>query len=202
MRATAVFLFIFLSVNASSQPSVTKYLDSTLFQLKAQNQTDKTDSKVFSLLESFYNEALQADQGELSLETAQKINAYVSDNSLKNKHLLILFLIYQDHISQTAARGLQPNTEFQVACMNLLESEMKLVYNKVPTIVYVYKVEALKSAGRKEEASAFVEASLNVNPTSIPLKVYKYLGSHDESIKADLVENHSKHWMVQLYKIK
>jgi hypothetical protein len=202
MRAIAVLILFLFSANVYSQTRVKKFLDSTLSQLKTQSQTDKNDLNVFSLLESFYSEVLQSDKGELSPETAQKINTYARDGKIKNKHLLILFLMYQDHISQTAAQGKRPNAEYQVACINLLESEMQSIYQKVPTIVYIYKAEALHSSGRNSEAMSLVDASLKKNPTSIPLKIYKYLDSRDENIKRDLVENHSGHWMVQQFGIK
>lgn len=202
MRLT-IFLFLsFFSTAVIAQSSVDTFVDSTLNQLKSQSTVDKNDLTVFSLLESFYLEGLQSDEGELSQKTAEKITAYTSDNRLKNKYLLMLFLMYQDHIVQTAAKGRKPNTDYQLACIQRLETEMRSLYQKVPTIVYIYKAEALQSAGRRDEAKAWVAASLQQNPNSVPLKVYRYLDSKDEAIKKDLVERHSKHWMVQQFGIK
>ncbi|RYE55631.1 MAG: hypothetical protein EOP48_09790 [Sphingobacteriales bacterium] len=110
--------------------------------------------------------------------------------------------MYQDHISQTAAKGRRPNVEYQLGCIQRLESELQTLYQKVPTIVYIYKAEALQSAGRMDEAKVLVAASLQKVPNSIPLKVYRYLDSKDEAIKKDLIQNHSEHWMVQQFAIK
>jgi len=198
-----IFIPLFLfSVTAYSQSSEERFLDSTIAELKIQHKVDKNDQRIFMLLESFYSEVLQADKGNLSPQMVQKIGTYMKDNEVKNRHLLILFLMYQDHISETAAQGKRTNKAYQVACINLLEKEMSEVYGKLPTIVYIYKSEALRSAGRNEEARAVVEAGLKNSPASIPLKVYKYLDLKDEAIKNDLVKNHSGHWMVQQFGIK
>lgn len=202
MRVLIIILFSFLSISAYSQSSIEKYFDATVRELKAQSQIDKKDLAVYQLLESFYNETLQSDKGELTEATADKIHRYAAGKNVKNNHLLSLFLMYQEHISQTAAQGKRANLDYQLACINLLEKEMLLLYQKVPTIVYIYKAEALESAGRKDEATALVEASLKKDPASIPLKVYKYLGTKDETIKTDLATNHPGHWMVQQFKIK
>lgn len=202
MRVIAVLMLLLFSAHAFAQSRVEKFLDSTLSELKIQYPTDGSDANALSFLESFYNEALQSDLGELSPATAQRINAYMADGKAKNKHLLILFLLYQEHVGQAAAQGEKPNTEYQLACISRLESEVQRVYQKVPIIVYIYKAEALESAGRREEANALVAASLQKAPTSIPLKVYHYLNTKDETIKQDLVKNHAAHWMVQQFGIK
>ena len=191
-----------ISVYAYSQSRVEKYLDSTLLQFKKESKTDQRDMKVFSLLQSFYDEALQSDEGELSTTTAAKLSSYVSDKKLKNRHLLFLFLMYQDHISQTTAQGQSPNVEFQLACVNLLETEMQDVYTKVPAIVYIYKVEALQSSGHKDALLAYLDTGMKEFPNSVPLKVYKYLSSKDETIRRDLIENHTRHWMVRHFGLK
>lgn len=202
MRVIAFLVLFLFSAKVYSQSGVERFVDSTVADLKTQSKIDKNDLQLYSLLESFYTEALQSDKGELSPQTAQKINTYVADNKTKNKHLLILFLMYQEHISETAAQGKSPNSAYQLACISHLEKESIGVYQKVPTIIYIYKAEALQSAGRNDEAKALVEESLKKVPNSIPLKVYKYLGSKDDALKNDLVKNHSGHWMVQQFGIK
>jgi hypothetical protein len=202
MKVILLFSLVTLSLTAHSQASVKRFLDSTLIQLKSQNTINRADAKVWSIFDAFYNEALQSDKGELSPATAQKINSYVSEKSLPNKHLLILFLMYQQHISETAASGKRPNTEFQVACISMLENEINSVYDRVPAIVYIYKAEALESAGLKSAASALVASSLIKYPTSIPLKVYRFLDSKDDALKRDLIINHPNHWMLEQFRIK
>lgn len=195
----AILLFIPV---AHSQSSTEKTLDSTLHRLKSASGTDASDTRIFDLLQSFYNEALQADNGDLSQETVQHVNNYVADTKTKNRHLLMLFLMYQQHISQTTAKGEKPNSEYQVALTKLLEKEMNAIYGKVPTIVYIYKAEALQSHGKIEEAKAVIVKALKLYPDSVPLKVYRYLDTQDEQIKKDLVQNHSGHWLVKQNGIK
>ena len=200
------FLFsiaiVLCAPSAYTQSSIEKTLDSTLSRLKNTSTTDASDTRIFDLLQNFYNEALQADNGDLSQETVQNVNNYVSDTKTKNRHLLMLFLMYQQHISQSAAKGKKPDSEYQVACTKLLEKEMNAVYSKVPTIVYIYKAEALQSHGKIEEAKATIVSALKVYPDSVPLKVYRYLDTQDEQIKNDLIKNHSGHWLVKQNGIK
>ena len=195
----AIVLFAPIAYN---QSPIEKTLDSTLNRLKSTSGTDATDTRIFDLLQNFYNEALQADNGNLSQETVQHVNNYVGDTKTKNRHLLMMFLMYQQHISQTAAKGEKPNSEYQVNLTKLLEKEMNAVYGKVPTIVYIYKAEALQSHGKIEEAKAAIVTALKVYPDSVPLKVYRYLDTQDEQIKKDLVQNHSGHWLVKQNGIK
>lgn len=198
----ASLLVLIVTSFAYSQSQVEKTLDSTLHRLKSASGTDATDTRIFDLLQSFYNEALQADNGVLSQETVQHVNNYVADTKTKNRHLLMLFLMYQQHISQTAAKGGKPNSEYQVALTKLLEKEMNAVYGKLPAIIYIYRAEALQSHGMIEEAKAMIVSALKVYPDSVPLKVYRYLDTQDEQIKKDLVQNHSGHWLVKQNGIK
>uniref|UniRef100_A0AAU6WRQ1 Uncharacterized protein n=2 Tax=Chryseobacterium TaxID=59732 RepID=A0AAU6WRQ1_9FLAO len=114
----------------------------------------------------------------------------------------MLFLMYQQHISQTEAAGKKPNPEFQMATLKLLEDEIQSVYGKVPALIYIYNYEALESGNRKEEAKAIALQGLKEYPDSVPLKVYVYLNTHDETIKNDLLKNHANHWMVKQFEIK
>ena len=193
---------LLMATVSNGQSSTEKTLDSTLNRLKTTSGTDASDTRIFDLLQNFYNEVLQADNGDVSPETIQKVNDYVADNKTKNRHLLMMFLMYQQHISQASAKGEKPDSDYQVACMKLLEKEMNAVYNKVPAIIYIYKAEALQSHGMIEEAKATIVSALKVYPDSVPLKVYRYLDTHDEQIKKDLVQNHSNHWLVKQNGIK
>ena len=86
--------------------------------------------------------------------------------------------------------------------MHLLESETKEVYGKLPAIIYIFKAEALDSGSKKEEAQITVVNGLKEYPDSIPLKVYSYLNTKDETLRQDLIKNHPRHWMVQQFEIK
>lgn len=192
------FLFINLSLFAQSKGSV-----QDIFQeLKQQSKIDKSDKTVYNLLTEFYEKNLQADEEIMTPEDIQQIEKLLSDPNAKNLHILMLFLMYQQHISQTAAVGKEPDSNFQIETMNLLESETKDVFGKIPAIIYIYKAEALESGKRKEDSQNTVSQGLKEYPDSIPLKVYSYMNTHDNTIKNDLVKNHSKHWMVQQFDIK
>lgn len=200
MKNLILFILFFLSINIYSQRSeeYTKLIE----QLKANAQVDKNDKTVFNILDDFYDQVLQSESGELKADIPERIQKIFSDKNAKNIQILKMFLVYQEHISQTAAAGKQPDPNFQVNLMTDLESEVKSVYGKVPVIIEIYKAEALNSNGQAKESAEMVSRSLEKFPDSIPLKIYKYLNTKDEKIKKDLITNHANHWMVQQFEIK
>ena len=115
MRVIAFLILCLFSTNVYSQFNAERFLDSTVADLKAQSNIDKNDLQMFSLLENFYSEALQSEKGELSPKTAQKINSYLTDTKTKNRHLLILFLMYQEHISEEKEQAAQKRADDQLA---------------------------------------------------------------------------------------
>jgi hypothetical protein len=192
------FLFINLSLFAQNQRSI-----KDIFQeLKQQSKIDTSDKTVYNLMTQFYEKSLQAEQDEMAPEDIQQIERLISDPNTKNLHILMLFLMYQKHISQTAAIGKASDPDFQIEAMNILESETKEVFGKIPTIVYIYKAEALESGNRKEEAKNVVTQGLKEYPDSVPLKVYHYLNTNNATIKNDLIKNHPNHWMVKQFQIQ
>lgn len=191
-------LFILLvTLNAFAQPN-----ESRLKQLRSETKIDNQDTAVFDLLGEFYTQALQSDVGELSPGMPKKIDKLYLNKKTKNRHLLLLFMAYQDHISQTAAVGKKPNTKFQVELMTDLAYEFKRIFNKIPAIIYIYKFEAYDTSGKNEEAAKIIDEGLTEYPDSVPLKVYKFLSSKDEAVKTDLLTNHPNHWMVKQFEIK
>ena len=200
MKNIIFIVLIFLSTNSFAQKS-DEYLN-FIKELKKETKIDQSDKTVFEILNNFYEEILQSETGEMKPETINKIQSFYSDNNSKNKHIINMFFAYQNHITETAAVGKQPNSKFQVDLICDLEEEIKNVYGNVPIIVLIYKAEALNSNGQTKEAASLISKSLNIFPSSIPLKVYKYLDSKDEKIKLDLIKNHSNHWMVQQFQIK
>lgn len=195
------FLFLLcIGLNISAQTAAAA---KEVFQkLKQEAKIDGNDKAVYNLLDEFYNKNLQADNDEMTSDTVEKIQRLATDPNTKNLHILMLFLMYQQHISQTAMVGKEPNSEFQIETMKLLEDETKNVYGKIPVIVYIYKYEALDSGKQEDLARATVAQGLKEYPDSIPLKVYSYLKSKDEKIKNDLVKNHPNHWMVKQFGIQ
>lgn len=197
MKKIWSIVFVCFTYTVYTQPN-----EARLQQLRANVTIDATDTSVIDLLDDFYEQGLQSDAGELSPDLAQRIEKIARNKKTKNKHLFLLFMAYQDHISQTAAVGKAPNSKFQLELMVDLAHECKMIYNKIPAIVYVYHYEALVSNGRSTAAATLLQEALNIYPDAIPLKVYQYLLSKEPALKTDLLNNHSNHWMVKQFEIK
>lgn len=194
------FIILFISFNVFSQrnESYVQYIN----ELKTESIIDSDDKTIFTLLDEFYNQDLQSESGKLSSEIAKKIRKLSQKQKTKNRHLLQMFLFYQGHIFKTARVEIKPNASSQLNLMNDLESEFKIIFNKIPAIIYIYKTEAYNSNGQQVESLKTIEDGLTVYPDSVPLKVYKYLDTKNNDIKNDLLENHSKHWMVKAFQIQ
>lgn len=200
MRKLIIGTLLCLSISVFAQSG--NSMASILQKIKSQSKIDTQDKVVYDLMDEFYQKNLQADSDEMTPEFTHRIQKAVSDPNTKNIHLLYLLLMYQQHISRAVAEGKSPNPEFQIETMNLLESETKEVYGKLPAIIYIFKAEALDSGSKKEEAKITVANGLKEYPDSIPLKVYSYLNTKDEDLRQDLIKNHPNHWMVQQFGIK
>lgn len=200
MKKTILILFLIFTINSFSQQSeeYTKFIE----EIKRNSKSDKNDKTVFNLLNDFYEQVLQSDNGELKQNTLREIQELYADHDSKNLQILSMFLAYQEHISESFEAGNKPNTVFQLNLLKDLESELDKVYGKVPVIVKIYKAEALNSSGQSQKYSELLKQSLIEFPDSIPLKVYSYLDTEDEKLKIDLIKNHSNHWMVQQFQIK
>ncbi|MDQ0592033.1 hypothetical protein QFZ37_000402 [Chryseobacterium ginsenosidimutans] len=200
MKKLVLLLFLFFGINAFSQTAAAA--KEVFEKIKSESQIDGNDKTIYNLLDEFYDKNLQSENDEMTPETIEKIQKLASDSTTKNLHILILFLMYQQHISQTATVGKKPNPDFQIATMRLLEDEIRSVYGKVPAIIYIYKYEALDNGTKKDEAKPVAIQGLKEYPDSVPLKVYTYLNTKDETIKNDLIKNHPNHWMVKQFGIK
>ncbi len=194
-------LLLTLSFFMGKAQSANEGYRNTMADIKSKSKIDKNDKVALQLITDFYNEVLQSDKGELEKNTMERVANFMKADDSKNKHLLTIFLMYQQHISQTAAKGLQPNAAFQVEAMNTLEKEFQELYGVIPTIIYIYKSEALSSAGKIAEAKAHVNKGLTVYPNSVPLKVYFYNGTKDIAIKKELIAKHPNHWLVKQHHI-
>ncbi|WP_294302577.1 hypothetical protein [uncultured Chryseobacterium sp.] len=200
MKKLFLLFLLFTGLNIYAQTAAAA--KEVFEKIKKESKIDGSDKTVYNLLDEFYAKTLQAENDELTEETIERTQKLVSDQDTKNLHILMLFLMYQQHISQTAAVGKASDAEFQVATMRLLEDEMKNVYGKVPAIVYIYKYEALENGNKKEEAKAAALQGLKEYPDSVPLKVYVYLSTNSETEKNDLLKNHFNHWMVKQFGIQ
>lgn len=200
MKKIILFLFLIFTVNSFSQQSeeYTKFIE----EIKRDSKSDKNDKTVFDLLNNFYEQVLQSDNGELNQNTLHMIEELYADPNAKNLQILSMFLTYQQLISESFGAGTEPDTTLQLNLLNDLESELEKVYGKVPVIVKIYKAEALNSAGQSQKYSELLKQSLIDFPDSVPLKVYSYLDTKDEKLKLNLINEHSNHWMVKQFQIK
>ncbi|MCL9806835.1 hypothetical protein NAT51_14970 [Flavobacterium amniphilum] len=190
-------LLLFLAFNAFGQHN-----EERLVKFRNMTTIDSNDETVFNLLQELYSQILQSDSGELDPSMGKKTNKLYQSEKTKNRHLLILFMAYQSHITETAAAGKKPNTGLQLGLSADLTYEFKNIYNKIPAIVYIYRYEALDSGGQKEEAVKVIEEGLSAYPDSVPLKIYKYLNSKDQALKEDLFLHHHNHWMVKQFMMR
>lgn len=200
MKNILITLCFLFSICTFSQK--TEEYNLFIANIKKESKVDKTDNQVLNLLNDFYQQALQSDDGELDRDISTRIQNLYSNKKSKNMQILTMFLAYQEHLNQTAAVGQLPNSNFQLNLISDLENELQITYNTVPAIIRIYKVEALNSDGKIKESGELVRSSFIEYPNSIPLKVYKYLSDREDSVKNDLVKNHSNHWMVQQFEIK
>lgn len=193
MKNTITILFLFLGVFMFSQEQAFKDVSESF---KESSKIDKNDKVVSNLLDRFYQEVLQSDNGELGKDTPEFINKTFEDKNLKNGHILFIFFLYQDYISQTAAVRESTDSKYQLQIMNYLFDECKGTWGKVPAIIYIYKSEALDADKQSDKSAEIISEGLKNYPDSVPLKVYQYLKTKDETLKNDLVKNHSNHWLV------
>lgn len=200
MKKLILTIFFCIGLNTFAQTG--NQVKDIFLKIKQESNIDRNNKAVYDILDEFYTKSLQAENDEMTPETVQRIEKLASNPDTKNLHILLLFLMYQQHLSRTSMAGKTPDTEFQAEAMKLLENETKDIYGKVPVIIYIYKAEALDGAGKKEDAKAVVDQGLKEYPDSVPLKVYSYLNTKDEVLRNDLVKNHPNHWMVLQFGIK
>ena len=106
-------------------------------------------------------------------------------------------MFYQEVITKSAEeKKIKP--ELQRDLINYLEKEFLYVYNKVPTIVYVYKVETLNLFKDKTELKKYIDEGLKNYPNSIPLKYYSYKYLNEQTYKEDLMKLNKKHWLINI----
>ncbi|MGK6342371.1 hypothetical protein ACMGDK_09040 [Chryseobacterium sp. DT-3] len=200
MKKLILTIFFCIGLNTFAQSG--NQVKEIFLKIKQESKIDRNDKAVYDILDEFYTKSLQAENDEMTPETVQRIEKLASNPETKNLHILLLFLMYQQHLSRTSMIGKKPDTEFQIEAMKLLESETFDIYGKVPAIIYIYKAEALDGAGKKENAKVAVNQGLKEYPDSVPLKVYSYLNTKDEVLRNNLVKNHPNHWMVLQFGIK
>ncbi|RKS03632.1 hypothetical protein [Flavobacterium sp. 102] len=206
MKVLKLISFFLFFVNLNLQAQQNKTFDSLTVEfnkLKEVSNINKKDKTILKLLNSLYDETLQADDGSLSQKTIAKYQAFKEDSKLANWPVFYLFETYQNEITQTELGKKKNNKDLRVALMKILSGELIDLYQTIPPIILVYMGEALMNSGANSRAQNHFKMSLEFYPESIPLKVYSYLLADDktakEAISADLTKNHKNHWMVKQF---
>lgn len=159
---------------------------------------DSTDKTIYHLMDELFQGILQSDNLNVSQETIAKIDKIMKSDQVKNKHLLMLFLLYQNVVGQSAQSGTS-NPQAQLEILRTLSNEHSNIYNQIPVIIYIYLAEAYKANKQHEEVVKTLNVSRKLYPDAIPLKVYQYMETKDETLKADILKNHKDHWLVKQY---
>ena len=158
MRKLLIIILTLTYSIANAQNNNDSYLK-TFDDLKSKSKIDKSDTTSLEVINNFYHDVLQSDKGELGSNTINKLQKFMTSPDAKNKYLIEIFLMYLQHISETAAKNLKTNPDFQVANMKYLKSEFEELYRRTPAIIFIYNSEALESAQRIEEAKKLMANS-------------------------------------------
>src|SRR5690606_12469214 len=194
-------IFIFFIVICVFGQFSSVQIDSIADELKQKTIIDKDDTEVLEILNRLYEDVLQSDEGELSLEASVSLNNFYTNENSKNLHILTLLLIYQEYFLQVINNEIIEDSNYQLALIQKIEAEIRNLYDEIPAIIYIYKVESLETNGLRNDVETVLQEGLAKFPDSIPLKVYTYLITNDSSIKDFLVKNHPDHWMVKQFGI-
>jgi len=200
-----ILFVVGLSSNLYSQQSTTTYdsLSVELAKIKAKSEISKTDRNILNLLNKLHDENLQSDNGGISKETLKEYESYKTNKVLRNWHIFYLFDTYQNEVTNTELNGHKNNRSLRLAIMKLLSGELIQLYGDIPPIVLVYMGEALMNADYNDKARNHFEMSLQFYPQSVPLKVYNWVLTNNQSQKnklyKDLTKKHKDHWMVKQF---
>ncbi len=169
--------------------------------IKRNAKVSSSDETILKLMEELYSTTLQANDGQPTMEIAQRLNEYRTDTNLYNRHIAFLLDSYQQLILNSASNGIKPPANIALPTIKKLTEECLLVFGKVPPLVCIYMGEALLSAGMTNEARKHFKESLQQYPNSVPLLVYNYRLEEDDMRKKEelkeLKKEHRKHWMVK-----
>ncbi len=189
-----VSLFLTSTIFAQTKKNI---IEETFDNIKSKTKVDKSDSTCFNLTQKMYDEVLQNEISEFKKSTSEEINEFQKNRKSKNTYLFTALMFYQEIITKSAEqKALKP--ELQRDIVNYLEKEFLNVYNKMPTIIYVYKVETLKLFEDKAELKKYIDEGLKNYPNSIPLKYFSYKYLNEQTYKEELMILNKKHWLVNI----
>ena len=191
----ALLIFSIPTLSFSQEEQGIKKMISTITKNAIRDSTDKT---VYHLMDELFQGILQSDNLNVSQETIAKIDKIMKSDQVKNKHLLMLFLLYQNVVEQSV-RTDTSNRQIKLEILHTLSDEYSNLYNQIPVIIYIYLAESYKANKQHEEVVKTLNVSRKLYPDAIPLKVYQYMETKDETLKADILKNHKDHWLVKQF---
>ena len=193
------FLFILFTLFTLATYAQTKknIIEETFDNIKDRTKVDKSDLTCFNLTQKIYDEGLQNEISGFSKSTIDEVKEFEKNRESKNTYLFTALMFYQEVITKSAEeKVIKP--ELQRDIINYLEKEFLYVYDKIPTIVYVYKVETLNLFKDKTELKKYIDEGLKNYPNSIPLKFYSYKYLNEQTYKEDLLKLNQKHWLINI----
>lgn len=195
MKNYLIIIITFFSSVVYSQDK--NIIEKTFNEIKRNSKVDKKDSTCYNLMQKMYDEILQGENSEFKESTINEIKNYQNSRKSKNSYLFSALMFYQDVITKSAnEKIIKP--ELQRDIINYLEKENIEIYNKIPTIIYVYKVETLKLFDDKTEMKKYIDEGLKNYPNSIPLKYYSYKYLNEQTYKEELLKINKKHWLINM----
>ena len=189
-----ISLFLTSIIFAQKEKNI---VEKTFDNIKSKTKIDKLDSTCFNLTQKMYDEVLQNEISEFKKSTIEEINEFQKNRKSKNTYLFTALMFYQEIVTKSAEQKVV-KPELQRDIVNYLEKEFLYVYNKIPTIIYVYKVETLNLLKDKTELKKYIDEGLKNYPNSIPLKFYSYKYLNEQTYKEDLMKLNKKHWLINL----
>ncbi|MDI9311979.1 MAG: hypothetical protein QM535_17330 [Limnohabitans sp.] len=196
MNKYIVILSLFLTSTIFAQTKK-NIIEETFDKIKSNTKIDKNDSTCFNLTQKMYDEVLQNEISEFQKSTIEEINEFQKSRKSKNTYLFTALMFYQEIITKSAEQKVV-KPELQRDIINYLEKEFLYVYNRIPTIIYVYKVETLNLLEDKTELKKYIDEGLKNYPNSIPLKYYSYKFLNVQTYKEDLMKLNKKHWLINI----
>jgi len=189
-----ISLFLTSTIFAQTKKNI---IEETFDKIKSNTKVDKTDLTCYDLTQKMYDEVLQNEISEFKKSTIEEIRNYQNNRKSKNTYLFSALMFYQEVITKSAEQK-ATKPELQRDIINYLEKEFLEVYNKLPAIIYVYKVETLNLFDDKSELKKYIDEGLKNYPNSIPLKYYSYKYLNELTYKEELMRINKIHWLVNI----
>ena len=200
-RVTKPNIFLFDTRGESVLTTASEFFMIPGWVVKRNTKVSAADRTFYTILDQMYEQALQADSGDVDEQILLAYQQFTSDVSLANRHIAVLFDTYQTILRETASKGIQPPGDICIPLINQVAEACMDLYGSVPAIVNIYQGEALERAGEVDKARAHFKKSLKTYPNSIPIMVYNCELELDSAKKKALANQlkaqHPEHWMVK-----